>query len=85
MPRGRTPKQALAWGPWSDSAAIVGGAVAARAGDRDAAERAWTPVRERIAPGAAPPEYASPQIATGERVHALPAVERRLLQRFAGP
>jgi tetratricopeptide (TPR) repeat protein len=77
--------QALAWGPWSDLAQIVGGGVAARSGDRAAAERAWAPVRERIAKQA-PPEYVyRPGLATWERVHALPAVERRLLERFARP
>ena len=76
--------QALAWGPWCDLARIIEGAIAARVGDRTAAERAWAPVRERIAKGA-PPEYVfRPKLATWERVHTLPAVERRLLERFAG-
>jgi tetratricopeptide (TPR) repeat protein len=77
-------EQALAWGPWSDLARIVGGGVAARTGDRTAAERAWEPVRDRIA-RRAPPEYVfRPALSTWQRVHALPAVERRLLDRFAG-
>jgi tetratricopeptide (TPR) repeat protein len=76
-------KQALAWGPWCDLARIVEGGIAARSGDRAAAERAWAPVRERIAKGM-PPEYVfRPKLAVWERVHTLPAVERRLLERFA--
>jgi len=77
-------KQSLAWGPWCDLAKIVQGAIAARVGDRGAAERAWAPVRERIAKGA-PPEYVfRPKLAVWERTHTLPAVERRLLEKFAG-
>ena len=75
--------QALAWGPWCDLARIVGGGVAARVGDRAAATSAWAPVRERIA-SAAPPEYVyRPKLATWERVHTLPAAERRLLEKLA--
>ena len=76
--------QALAWGEWSDLARIVSGGVAARAGDRAAAERAWAPVRERIATGATPSYVFRPKLATWERVHTLPAVERRLLEMLAG-
>jgi thioredoxin-like negative regulator of GroEL len=77
-------EQALTWGPWCDLARIVAGGIAARGGDRAAADRAWAPVRERIARGA-PPEYVyRAKLSAWERVHALPAVERRLLERFAG-
>jgi hypothetical protein len=56
-----------------------------KTGDRAAAERAWKPVRDRIAAGS-PPEYVfRPRIAVWEHVHTLPAVERRLLERFASP
>ncbi len=76
--------QALAWGPWCDLALIIEGSLLLRAGDRAAAERAWAPVRARIAAGS-PPEYVyRPKIATWEEVHTLPAVERRLLERFGG-
>ena len=75
-------RQALAWGPWCDLARIVEGGVAARAGDRAAAGRAWAPVRERIAKGT-PPEYVyRPKLSTWEHVHTLPAVEQRLLERL---
>ena len=74
--------QALAWGPWCDLATIVQGGIAMREGDRAGAERAWAPVRERIAKRA-PPEYVyRPGLAVWEHAHALPAVERRLLERF---
>jgi len=76
-------KQALAWGPWCDLAHIVAGGIAARAGERSGAERAWAPVRERMA-REAPPEYVfRAKLATWERVHTMPASERRLLERFA--
>ena len=76
-------RQALAWGPWSDLARIVTGGIAARRGDRAAAERAWAPVRERIAKDA-PPEYVyRPKLSTWEHIHMLPAVERMLLDRFS--
>ena len=77
-------KQALAWGEWSDLARIVGGGISARAGDRAAAERAWAPVRQRIAKGAPPSYVFRPKLATWERIHTLPAVERRLLEQLAG-
>ena len=78
-------KQALTWGPWCDLARIVEGGIAMKTGDRAAAERAWKPVRDRIAAGS-PPEYVfRPRIAVWEHVHTLPAVERRLLERFASP
>ena len=77
-------KQSLAWGPWCDLSKIVEGAIAARVGDRGAAERAWASVRARIAKGA-PPEYVfRPKLAVWERTHTLPAVEQRLLDRFSG-
>ena len=76
-------QQSLAWGPWCDLARIIEGGIAARAGDRAAAERAWAPVRERIAKDS-PPEYVfRPKLATWESVHTLPVVERRLLERLA--
>lgn len=76
-------RQALAWGPWSDLARIVEGGIAMRAGDAAAATGAWAPVRERLA-RRAPPEWVfRPRIASWEQAHVLPAVERRLLERFA--
>jgi tetratricopeptide (TPR) repeat protein len=77
-------KQALAWGEWCDLARIVEGGVAARGGDRAAAERAWAPVRERIAKGSPPSYVFRPKLATWEGIHTLPAVERRLLEQLAG-
>jgi tetratricopeptide (TPR) repeat protein len=77
-------KQALVWGPWCDLARIVEGAIAVRAGDRAAAERAWGPVRERIAKGASPEYVYRPKLAVWERTHTLPVVERRLLEQFSG-
>jgi len=77
-------RQALAWGPWSDLARIVEGGIAARTGDPAAAERAWADVRSRIA-RKAPPEWTyRARLATWEEVHTLPAVEKNLLDRFAG-
>jgi tetratricopeptide (TPR) repeat protein len=79
----RHADRARAWGPWSDLASIVDGAVARREGRAAAAEAAWAPVRARIA-REAPPEYVyRPKISTWERTHALPAVERRILEGFA--
>ncbi|HKQ57046.1 MAG TPA: hypothetical protein VJY35_04190, partial [Candidatus Eisenbacteria bacterium] len=75
--------QALAWGPWCDLAEIVQGAIAARAGDRAVAEKAWAPVRERIAKDTPPAFVYRPKLAEWERVHALPAVERKLLERYS--
>jgi Tfp pilus assembly protein PilF len=76
-------RQALAWGPWSDLARILEGGIAMQAGDSAAAERAWAPVRARIA-RKAPPEYVyRPKVATWEEVHTLPAVELRLLEKLA--
>ncbi len=76
--------RALGWGPWSDLARIIEGEIARRGGDAAAATRAWAPVRGRIASGA-PPEYVyRRKLATWEEVHTLPAVERRLLDRFDG-
>jgi tetratricopeptide (TPR) repeat protein len=76
-------ERALGWGPWCDLARIVEGGIAKRAGDPAAAERAWAPVRARIA-RSAPPEYVyREKLSTWELTHALPAVERRLLERLA--
>ena len=76
-------KQSLAWGPWCDLARIVEGGIAMRGKDRAAADRAWSDVRARISAGS-PPDYVyRPKLAVWERVHALPVVERRLLERFA--
>ena len=76
-------RQALAWGAWCDLARIVEGGIAARGGGRAAAERAWAPVRKRLQE-AAPPEYVfRAKLSTWERVHALPAAERRLMEKFA--
>jgi tetratricopeptide (TPR) repeat protein len=76
-------KQSLAWGPWSDLARIVEGGIARRAGDTTAAERAWAPVRQRIARHTPPSYVYRPRLAVWEHVHTLPAVERRLLERLA--
>lgn len=79
----RHVRQALAWGPWCDLARIVDGGVAMRAGDTAGAQRAWAPVRERVAKRA-PPEYVyRPAIAVWEQTHTLPATELRLMDRFA--
>lgn len=78
-------RQSLAWGPWCDLARIVEGGIAMREGTKPAAQKAWAPVRERIAKGS-PPEYVfRPEISTWELVHTLPSAERRLLDRFATP
>jgi tetratricopeptide (TPR) repeat protein len=76
-------RQALIWGPWCDLARIVQGAVATRAGDVPTAEKAWAPVRERIAKDSPPQWVYRPKLASWEQAHTLPAVERQLLQRFA--
>ena len=75
-------KQALAWGPWSDLARIVLGAIERRAGAADAAKAAWAPVEKRIADGAPPGYVFRPKLSTWEEIHALPAVERGLLEGF---
>ena len=77
-------RQSLAWGPWCDLARIVEGAIAAAAGDSTAAKLAWAPVRERMAKNTPPGFVFRPKLAVWERVHTLPAVERRLLARFSG-
>jgi tetratricopeptide (TPR) repeat protein len=72
-------KQALAWGEWCDLARLVLGAAERKLGNTQAAEAAWQPVRERIA-RKAPPEFVyRKSLSTWERVHELPAVERKLL------
>jgi tetratricopeptide (TPR) repeat protein len=76
-------KQSRAWGPWCDLASIVEGGIAKRSGDAAAAERAWAPVRERIAKQT-PPEYVyRPKLAVWEQAHTLPAAERRLLEKLS--
>ncbi len=78
-------QRALTLGPWCDLGRIVLGAAELRRGDAAAAERAWAPVRERIA-RAAPPEYLYRRaLSTWEEVHTLPAVERALLAEWAKP
>ncbi len=75
-------KQALAWGPWCDLAAIVAGGIEARAGDGRTADALWTPVEARRA-SQAPPSYVyRPRLATWQQAHALPAVERAILEGF---
>jgi hypothetical protein len=64
-------------------ACIVDGGAASRRGDPAAAERAWAPVRERIAKRSPPAYVYRPALAAWEHVHTLPAVERRLLDSFA--
>ena len=54
-----------------------------KAGDAPTAEKAWAPVRERIAKGSPPQWVYRAKLASWEQAHTLPAVERRLLQRFA--
>jgi tetratricopeptide (TPR) repeat protein len=76
-------KQALAWGSWCDLARIVQGAVAMKRGDRAAASQAWKPVRDRIASHAPPAYFYRPKVAVWEHAHVLPAVERKLLERWA--
>lgn len=76
-------KQALAWGPWCDLAAIVAGGIEARAGDAAGAEAAWAPVRARLANGTPPGYVYRAKLATWEPVHVLPAVERAALEAFA--
>jgi len=75
-------KQALEWGPWSDLARIVLGAIERRAGAQDAAKAAWAPVEKRIAENAPPGYVFRPKLSTWEEIHALPAVERGLLEGF---
>jgi tetratricopeptide (TPR) repeat protein len=79
----RHVRQALAWGSWSDLARIVEGGIARKAGDAAAAARAWAPVRARIEQRLPPAWVFRPKLAVWEEVHTLPAVERRLLERFA--
>jgi len=76
--------RALVWGSWCDLARIVQGAIARKAGDKAGAEKAWAPVRQRIAKGTPPGYVFRPKLATWQQVHALPAVERRLLEKFSG-
>ena len=76
--------QALAWGPWSDLAQIVEGGILAQSGDASGAAKAWAGVRARIARNAPPEWVYRPKLATWEETHTLPAVERQLLERFAG-
>ena len=75
-------KQAAAWGPWCDLAAIVSGGVEQRAGAGAAAKAAWGPVDARLASAAGPGYVYREKLATWEQVHALPAVERKLLDGF---
>jgi tetratricopeptide (TPR) repeat protein len=72
-------RQALKWGEWCDLARLVLGASEAKLGDAKAAEAAWQSVRDRIA-RRAPPEFVyRKSLSTWERVHELPAIERRLM------
>ena len=75
-------KQAITWGPWCDLAHIVLGAVERRAGVAEAAKSAWAPVEQRITEQAPPGYVFRPKLATWEEVHALPAVERGILDAF---
>ena len=76
-------RQALAWGPWCDLARIVQGGIARQRFDRAGAERAWKPVRDRIANHSPPAYVYRPKIAAWEHVHTFPAVERKLYLRWA--
>jgi tetratricopeptide (TPR) repeat protein len=76
--------RALAWGSWCDLARIVQGAIARKSGDKAGAEKAWAPVRQRIAKGTPPGYVFRPKLATWQQVHTLPAVERRLLEKLSG-
>ena len=73
-------KQALAWGPWCDLAAIVLGAAEKRAGAASAADSAWAPVLERIARDLPPGYVYRASVSSWEGVHELPAVERVMLE-----
>ena len=75
--------RALAWGSWCDLARIVQGAIARKAGDQAGAEKAWAPVKARIARNTPPSYVFRPKIASWQQVHTLPAVERKLLERFS--
>lgn len=80
----RHVKRALEWGPWSDLARIVLGAIEKAAGNGPAAAAAWAAVEQRIARDA-PPEYVyRPKLAVWEEVHVLPAVERSILATWRG-
>jgi tetratricopeptide (TPR) repeat protein len=75
-------KQALAWGPWCDLAAIVIGGIEHRAGHAAAATAAWAPVDARIAHGTPPAYTYRPGLAVWEEIHVLPAAERAILASF---
>ena len=78
-------RRARTWGPWCDLAAIVDGAIAARAGDTKAASAAWAPVEQRVV-AKAPPEYVyRKKLASWEQVHVLPAAEQAILAGFRKP
>ena len=77
-------KQSLAWGPWCDLARVVSGGIEQTAGDHAAAERAWAPVRERIEKHTPPSFVYREHLSVWEETHALPAVERGILDGFAG-
>src|SRR5262249_36421683 len=77
-------RRARVWGSWRALARLVQRAIARRAGDQAGAEKAWAPVRQRIAKGTPPGYVFRPKLATWQQVHTLPAVERRLLEKLSG-
>ncbi len=78
----RTADEALALGPWSDLATIVGAAALKAQGQADAAEAALAPLRQRVAAGT-PPQYVyRPDKSAWFSVHELPASERRVMERL---
>jgi Tfp pilus assembly protein PilF len=77
-------RQAIAWGPWCDLARIVQGGIEQRTGNAAAANASWAPVEHQIARKDPPSWVYRPGLATWEQVHALPAVERQLLESFKG-
>ena len=75
-------RQALAWGPWSDLAQAVSGAIEKREGHADAARAAWSALERRIAANA-PPQYVfRPKLSSWELVHTSPEVERAQLRQW---
>ncbi len=75
-------RQALAWGPWCDLAAIVAGGIEVRAGRPQAAAAAWAPLEKRLRAHPSPAWVYRRGISTWEHVHVLPTVERDLVGTF---
>ncbi len=78
----RTADEALALGPWSDLATIVGAAALKAQGQANAAEAALAPLRQRVAAGT-PPQYVyRPDKSAWFSVNELPASERRVMEQL---